>query len=230
MPDNYLSRLRTNLESINNAIKSACQQANRNTNDICLVAVSKGQGFDKIKAAYDLGLRDFGENYAQEFIFKKKEADKAGLSDIKWHFIGGIQSNKIKLIAQANVVHSIGSIDHAKTLNKAVMSALPIFLQVNLGATTERQGFLPRELAAAQQALGGCENLKLLGLMSILPLSPQKDSVYWFNEMAQLRDNVSPVLKLSMGMSQDFSQAIIAGSNYIRIGEKLFGPRGDKLA
>ncbi len=230
MPADYLSMLKKNLALIEEEIECASKKAQRSSDEICLVAVSKGQSFEKIKAAYALGLRNFGESYAQEFIAKKKEALKQGLTDIKWHFIGGIQSNKIKLIAEADFVHSIGRIDHVQALNNAAVHKIKFFLQLNLGQSSHRQGFLAEELAAAKERSEAFKNLELLGLMAILPLEPKKDPSFWFQNMVKIRNELGPGLKLSMGMSQDFSQAIIAGSHYIRVGEKLFGPRGDKPA
>lgn len=229
MLDDSLRIINDNLSSLNKEIEACCKAVHRERDEVHLIAVSKGQKFDKITAAYSLGLRHFGESYAQELLIKQKHAQEAGLRDIKWHFIGAIQTNKIKIIASADYVHSVGSIVHAQALSKAASHEIKVFLQVNMGGALTRQGFREDEIHHAWESIEKLENLRLVGLMTILPLTPAMPHHYWFAKMNQLREQIQKPIHLSMGMSGDFAEAIMAGADFIRIGEKLFGKRGDAV-
>ncbi len=228
MPNEWSKKLGFNLEHIKSEITKSCLASHRHEEDVQLVAVSKGQDFSKIKIAYDLGLRHFGESYAKELAAKLLLAKDMGLHDIKWHFIGAIQTNKIKIIAAADFVHSVGSIAHAQALSHAASKSIEVFLQVNLSESSGRQGFSDNEVVKAAGEIETLAHLHLLGLMTILPLSPSMPNHYWFSRMAHLRAQINPQLKLSMGMSGDFYDAIVAGTNFIRLGESLFGPRSSQ--
>lgn len=187
------------------------------------LAVSKGQPLEKIKALYAKGQRDFGENYAEEFI-TKKEALKTDCPDIRWHFIGQIQSNKIKLIAQADYIHSLASLKHAGLLAEQTShSQLPVFIQINLSGEPHRGGILPSELPEFVKALSSIPRLKLIGLMTVLPIHTNHPPSYWFAQMQALKHPDYP--ELSMGMSDDYQEAIKYGATWIRLGSALFGIR-----
>lgn len=219
-----LHEIRERLFRLEDEIDKALQKARRPRQEISLVAVSKGHDFSKIMAAFSLGLKDFGENYAQEFLAKFKQNHEP----IRWHFIGGIQSNKIDIIKHADVVHSISSWRHAELLDGASLKPIEVFLQVNLG-DKDRQGFSPSEVLEKLAKPWPFLNLKFMGLMTILPLKPVESKSYWFSQMARLKEKVQLLgisqVKLSMGMSDDFAEAIMHGANYIRIGTKIFGER-----
>ncbi|MCA9508766.1 MAG: YggS family pyridoxal phosphate-dependent enzyme [Myxococcales bacterium] len=225
MQEIYTTTLKSNLNALENEIKESCLKAQRSSDSVKLIAVSKGQDFQKIVAAYNLGLRDFGESYAQEFVLKREQAQKAGMNDIKWHFIGAIQTNKIKLISKAHFVHSIDSISHAQSLSKVAPHNIGVFLQINLSGDQGRHGFSEEEIIQEWPLVKQMDNLNFLGIMTILPLIPTKPHHYWFSKMQHLKRQIGNNIKLSMGMSTDFSQAIIAGADFIRIGERLFGKR-----
>jgi len=219
-----LLHLGYNLSQINKIIEQSCAVIHKNPQDIKLIAVSKNQPFELIKQAYDLGIRDFGESYAQELKNKINLAEQAGLA-IRWHFIGAIQTNKIKDIARAEFIHSISNIRHAEVLDKIAEHEVKIFLQIKLIDDQSRSGFLVSDMSDALLVIKKLNKLKIIGLMAILPLDTQKKPEQWFAYMRELRDNLDPELKLSMGMSSDFKEAILAGADYIRIGSLLFGPR-----
>lgn len=188
-----------------------------------ILAVSKGQSLEKIKALYAEGQRDFGENYAEE-LAQKQEALKTDCPDIKWHFIGQIQSNKIKLIAQSNYIHSLSSLKHAKLLaEQTPHEILPVFIQVNLSDEAHRGGVLISELPNLVKSIQALPKLKLMGLMAILPINTDKPASYWFAKMQALQHPDYP--ELSMGMSADYEEAITYGATWIRLGTALFGPR-----
>ena len=217
--------LAARLKIIRKKIEESCQAINKPPEDIKLVAVSKGQDFKQIKEAYELGIRDFGESYAQEFKSKRDQATLENLSDIRWHFLGALQSNKIKIISQATYIHSVDSMRHAQNISLIAQEEKYIFLQVKLDQTLGRLGFLSHEIHEALKACSSLPHIKIIGLMTIVPLSPPPHGNSWFLFMQKLREELCPDLKLSMGMSQDFEQAILYGADYIRIGSELFGPR-----
>jgi pyridoxal phosphate enzyme (YggS family) len=212
-------------EALKKVIAESCHAASRSVDDIQLIAVSKGQPLRAIYDAYRLGMRDFGENYAQELKSKIKES-KDDMPDIRWHFLGAIQSNKIKIISQSYAIHSVSNIHHAEIINNCAAHKVRIFLQVNLDNAPTRHGFHKDELLHALKIVESFKHISIKGLMCIAPLkSPYKPS-YWFGLLNKLREDMRrPDLLLSMGMSDDFREAIIQGSNIIRIGTLLFGSR-----
>lgn len=212
-------------------IEEACLKAHRDRSDVKLVAVSKGQDVQVIRQAYELGIRDFGENYVQELMAKIDFFHGLGMNDIRWHFLGALQSNKIKLIAsKVRYIHSLSSLKHAQYLHESLTRPLSVFLQVNLESNLRRQGFEQDELLSALPKLFPLRHLAIEGLMTVLPLDPAFSHEYWFSKMAHLKDEILAqgmlkTVKLSMGMSDDFVDAIHYGSNYLRIGSGIFGPR-----
>lgn len=220
------SELENRLISVRKDIDLCCKNNQRSPSEVKLIAVSKGHDFSLIKAAYDLGQRDFGESYAQEMSEKIKLAQTNGLKDIRWHFIGCIQSNKLKLISKADLVHSIASVNHANKLNSLLDKTMPVFLQINLDNDISRNGFKKTELVESLKQLTKFSMLEIKGLMVVLPLS--KNANYWFNEVLLIKEEFTPILEhclLSMGMSADFKEAIACGANYLRIGSNIFGHR-----
>lgn len=183
-----------------------------------LLAVSKGQPISMIQALYDLGQRDFGENYAEEFKLKQ-DTLRLCCPQIRWHFIGQIQSNKIKIISQAHYIHSLSSLKHAKLLvEHTPHDRLLVFIQVNLSQEKHRGGVFPKEISNLAEAILELPKLKLLGLMAILPLQGERKN--WFAQMQALQNPNYP--ELSMGMSDDYPEAIQYGATWIRLGSALF--------
>lgn len=219
------SLLASRLNALKDDIVRACDKAKRDPQSVKLVAVSKGQPFDSIIEAYELGIRDFGESYVQEFSPKQILAANLKLLDIRWHFLGALQGNKIKAIAHADVIQSVDSLHHAELLNQALIKNCDVFLQVNLSGSLGRRGFRPQELKKAYDACVLLPRLNIKGLMTILPLNSGHENSYWFTFMAKLREDLGSNLKLSMGMSGDFQEAIVHGADIIRIGTSLFGER-----
>ena len=223
-------RLKENLWAVNQEIKDACDRANRSVEDVRLIAVSKGQDYALIKEAYGLYQRDFGESYAQELSQKISRARRDGLSDICWHFIGAIQTNKLKWILEADVIHSISSLRHAALIDGRLRKPLQVFCEVNLDKDPGRQGFFKEEVVAAIEQISSLERIRLAGLMTILPRQIDASPDHWFGVMRDLREQIisqglMDKVSLSMGMSDDFVQAIEHGANFIRVGTKIFGPR-----
>ena len=219
-------------ESIADRITSLSQQLPTSTK---LIAVSKTHSTDKIRAAYDVGIRDFAENRLQEALSKQQEL--ADLTDIRWHFIGHLQKNKAKkAIAHFDWIHTIDSIALAQKLNTYAESLgrSPKFcLQVKPLPDPNKFGWDIEQLFQELSKLAQCKHLKIQGLMTILPLGLNpSETLAAFQSVKNLKDklNQHPAVPfelqdLSMGMSGDYHQAIKAGSTMIRVGSAIFGQR-----
>ena len=198
---------------------------------VTLLAVSKAQSADAVRAVYAVGQRDFGESYLQEASSKL-----AALSDcaITWHFIGALQSNKTRQIAQHFAwVHSVDRLKIAVRLNEQRPEDLPplnICLQVNIGAEQQKAGIAPPDLHLLAAQLRPLSRLRLRGLMALPPASDDVGAQRgYFRQLKlafeQLRNEGHPLDTLSMGMSTDLESAIAEGATLVRIGTALFGER-----
>jgi pyridoxal phosphate enzyme (YggS family) len=209
------------------AIKSACD-----SKGVTLVAVSKIQSNESIMQLYELGHRDFGENYVQELIAKHEALPK----DIRWHFIGHLQSNKVKMIAPfVHLIHGVDSLKLLTEINKQaakINRTIDCLLQVHIAKEKTKFGFDAAEIKDVFVSLANVENAQVKGLMGMASFSDDMNVVR--NEFKQLKtiydsclfDNSS---YLSMGMSADYAIAIEEGSNMVRVGSLLFGARPAKL-
>ena len=192
-----------------------------------LIAVSKGQGVEKIKLLYDKGHRDFGENFLQEL----KEKKGALPEDINWHFLGNIQSNKIKdIVACSNSIHSIGRMKILdKILKLETKKNIEVLLQLKLGKEDTKAGFSETEIYEIMESRR-FKNIVLKGLMVIGEGKIKKETLKKqflqandvFKKMQLANKDVE---YLSMGMSSDYPLALATGSNMIRIGTSIFGAR-----
>lgn len=210
-------------------IEAAARRAGRDPADVTLVAVSKEFGPDRIRELYDLGHRDFGENRAQE-LGPKVDALPA---DIRWHFVGPLQTNKVRHVRPAVVMlHSMDRMHLAQAWMKGPGMAPPALLQVNIGREPQKHGVDPDEaerVSTRMIAIG----VPLVGLMAIPPPpGDPEDSRPHFVALRELRDRLAPVhpgiVELSMGMTDDFEVAVEEGATVIRVGRAIFGPRGSQ--
>jgi pyridoxal phosphate enzyme (YggS family) len=203
---------------------------------VTLIAVSKKQPLHKIIELYRLGHRDFGENYVQELIEKNDLMTKAGMPDIQWHLIGPLQKNKINSLLKAPfhhpfILHSVDSLEFAKLLSQKIttpnsgvkIKVLPFFAQINIDHEATKSGFSEEQFESYAAQLKELQGLSLQGLMCIP--RPAPDSTRAFVRMRHLSQMTSPSLKLSMGMSEDYKEALKHGATHIRIGTYLFGER-----
>ncbi|MCS6838727.1 MAG: YggS family pyridoxal phosphate-dependent enzyme [Bdellovibrionaceae bacterium] len=197
-----------------------------------LIAVSKKQPISAILELYHAGCRDFGENYSQELIEKQFELKE--INDIRWHFIGNIQKNKLKhLVGIVEYIHSVGSIDIARIISEIAEKkglTQKILLQLNLAHESTKNGFTEDELLRFLPDIIALPNVEVVGLMTLPPLYNNHENVRpFFRQLRTLRDqlqNEYPSIKeLSMGTSQDYLIAIEEGATMIRLGTLLFGPR-----
>jgi pyridoxal phosphate enzyme (YggS family) len=191
---------------------------------VTLVAVSKTQPTGAIREAYAAGLRDFGENYAQEW--KAKADALADLADLRWHFVGSLQTNKVKLLAgRVAYVHAVDREELARELAKrSLPTGRParIFLEVNTGGEATKGGCPPADAERLAAAVKGLAGVELVGLMCIPP--PGEDPRPHFRTLRALRDRLG-LAELSMGMSGDWEAAIAEGATFVRIGTAIFGER-----
>ncbi|MAE23052.1 MAG: YggS family pyridoxal phosphate-dependent enzyme [Pseudomonas sp.] len=223
-----MSTIAENIAKVGARIREAAQASQRNFADIGLLAVSKTKPADAIREAHAVGVRDFGENYLQEAL--EKQTQLADLPLI-WHFIGPIQSNKTRPIAEHfDWVHSVDRLKIAQRLSDQRPAHLPplnICLQVNVSGEDSKSGCSPEELRALARAVVALPNLRLRGLMAIPePTDDVAAQHAAFARLRQLRDELALNLDtLSMGMSHDLEAAIAEGATWVRIGTALFGAR-----
>jgi pyridoxal phosphate enzyme (YggS family) len=231
LTQNDITPIKDNLAKINLQILNACNTAERSISQVTLLAVSKTKTSAVIEQAYLAGQREFGESYIQEAV--EKIANLQKLSNIVWHFIGPIQSNKTRLIAENFAwVHSIDRIKVAKRLNDHRSSQdtpLNVCLQVNISGEESKSGIAMEDLAQLVAFVNSCEHLTLRGLMAIPEKNASSNS---FEKMQQLfidlkKEHIG-IDTLSMGMSGDLTDAIAKGSTMVRVGSAIFGAREDK--
>ena len=203
---------------------------NEITEEVTLVAVSKTKENKEIIKAYNLGIRDFGENYVQELIKKMDTLPK----DIKWHMIGHLQTNKVKDIIKINIylIESVDSIKLAKEINKEAIKnnkKVNILVEVKISTDPNKTGCSKENLDNIINEIKQLSNINLQGLMTIGPNTEDKNKIREaFKEMKQLQNKYNLPL-LSMGMSNDYKIALEEGSNIIRIGTKIFGRRSKNM-
>ncbi|BDB25389.1 YggS family pyridoxal phosphate-dependent enzyme [Cupriavidus sp. P-10] len=223
-----------NLQAVNQRIAAAAQQAGRQPGDIALLAVSKTVSADRVRAAAEAGQLAFGENYVQEGV--EKIAVLADVRDrLQWHFIGPLQSNKTRLVAEHfDWVHAIDRLKIAERLSAqrpAGMAPLQVCLQVNISGEASKSGVAPAEVPALAQAVAALPGLRLRGLMAIPepeddPAAQRRPFAAMRALLGTLRENGLDLDTLSMGMSGDMEAAIAEGATMVRIGTAIFGARG----
>lgn len=201
-------------------------------NDITLVAVSKTKPIEDLKIAYGLGQRDFGENKVQELIDKEESLP----NDIRWHFIGNLQTNKVKyLVGKVYLIHSLSSIKLLKKIEDEFSkknTTANLLIQINIGKEESKGGIFEENLNDFILEIEKCKSIKVKGLMAIIPKGNIEENRYYFKKMKNIYDDLSKKIYknitmevLSMGMTHDFKIALEEGSNLVRIGEGIFGKR-----
>ncbi|MBJ2288930.1 YggS family pyridoxal phosphate-dependent enzyme [Pseudomonas sp. MF5691] len=223
-----MSTIADNIGLVTERIRAAAKAVQRDETSVHLLAVSKTKPAQAVREAYAAGMRDFGENYLQEALGKQADLTDLPLS---WHFIGPIQSNKTRAIAENFAwVHSVDRLKIAQRLSEQRPADLPplnICIQVNVSGEASKSGCTPADLPALAEAIQALPRLKLRGLMAIP--EPTDDRAQQDAAFAAVRDlQVSLDLgldTLSMGMSHDLESAIAQGATWVRIGTALFGAR-----
>ena len=221
-----VDEISANLEKVNEQIKLAAASANRLSEDITLVAVTKTFPVSDIEILYSLGIRDFGENRDQE------ASEKVGLlpMDVRWHFQGQIQSNKLKSITSwASYIHSVDQLRYAQMISDySAGNEKPIFMQVSLDKPPQsRSGVNPSELLELAGDISALPGIRLQGLMAVAPVNSPAEQA--FAELEDIRSDFLSTFpdakSLSIGMSGDYQIAIKYGATHIRIGSSILGIR-----
>lgn len=225
--------IQNNWENIQARVKKACDAAGRMPAEVEVIAVTKTFDAGVVRQAYDLGLRQFGENKVQELLDKKVSLP----SDSRWHMIGRLQTNKVKMIlGQTALIHSLDRTElFDKILNEAEkqkMNSVECLLQVNISGEATKAGFTPEQAGLFLDSLKSGSPVRIAGLMTMAPLTENRDEiravfkkarelfVKWKKEFPE-----NPWKHLSMGMSGDYEIAVEEGATLVRIGTALFGNR-----
>jgi pyridoxal phosphate enzyme (YggS family) len=215
--------LKDRLAVVRERIERACARAHRDPETVRLLAVTKVFGPEVVREAYEIGLREFGENYVQEM--ERKAPVLADLTDARFHLIGHLQSNKTKKAAQ--MFSSIDSIDAAKLATRLNGEAKPldVMIEVKLSDEESKSGADEAEVPSIVEVIRGCPNLTLRGLMTVPPWSEDAEVARpYFARLRELAGRHG-VPELSMGMSNDLEAAIEEGATWVRVGTALFGRR-----
>ncbi|HOQ17613.1 MAG TPA: YggS family pyridoxal phosphate-dependent enzyme [Defluviitaleaceae bacterium] len=228
-----MSDIKKNLEVIKEKIDRAAQKSGRKGTDITVIAVTKTIDVARINELISYGIQNIGENKAQELRDKYPQIDPS----VNWHFIGHLQSNKIKyIIDKVKLIHSVDSEKLAYNINEAAKKhdkVMDILLQVNVAEDENKFGLSYKEVEPLLYKLKDLKNIRVRGLMTIVPYDEEaENNRLYFRRMKQLAvdidnqniDNISMEF-LSMGMTNDFEIAIEEGSNMVRIGTGIFGAR-----
>ena len=213
-------------EEVVSRVAAAAQRSDRAVDEVTIVAVSKTKTPEEIQTVYDLGHRDFGENRAQELAAKAPHLP----DDIRWHFVGSLQSNKVRLVrGLTHMLHSMDRRSLARAWLKGPGAPAPVLLEVNIAQEPQKAGIAPediRENITGMASLG----VDMQGLMAIPPIPDRPEqSRPFFRQLRELKESLLPdwpmVNELSMGMTDDFEVAIEEGASIIRVGRAIFGPR-----
>ncbi len=223
--------MKDRLERVLKRIESAARKVGRDPKEITLVAVSKTFPASAVREGFSLGLRNFGENRAQEL---REKAQHLQDLDITWHFIGRIQTNKVKyFLPIVEYVHSVWREEELQEIEKRaskIKKTLKVFIEMNISGEESKAGIRENEIRIFLEKALQYEHIEVVGLMTMAPLVGNPEDVRWvFRRLREIRDKLSkeyPSLKeLSMGMSNDFEVAVEEGATFVRIGTAIFGPR-----
>ncbi len=216
------------LNDIQQQIMEACRRAERNPEDVTIVAVTKSVGPERAREVIESGIRHLGENRVEGLDLKQPEIGSDGC----WHFIGSLQSRKVRdVINRIDFLHSLDRASLAKEIQKRAEHPVDCFVQVNVSGETSKSGITPEEAADFIRMLGAYDKIRVIGLMTMAPNTEDESVIRsTFRDLRELRDEVSslglphaPCTELSMGMSNDFGIAVEEGATFVRIGTAIVG-------
>ncbi|WP_320420432.1 YggS family pyridoxal phosphate-dependent enzyme [Mammaliicoccus lentus] len=222
-----MKSVKENLVDIESQIRNSTKESSFETSPQVIV-VTKYVTIDRAIEAYQAGLRNFGENRIEGFIEKKKQLP----DDAIMHFIGSLQTRKVKdVIDDIDYLHALDRLKLAKEIEKRANHKVKCFVQVNVSGEESKHGMSPEEVIPFIKEMENFEHIEIVGLMTMAPLTEDKEKLrQYFKQLRLLKDKVqslnlsyAPCTELSMGMSNDFNEAIIEGASYVRIGTKLVG-------
>jgi len=226
--------IKYNIADILKNVEASANKVGKTLDDITVIAVTKTVDYKRANEAIEAGLNNLGENRVQEFMNKYEQMDN---SNINWHIIGHLQTNKVKyIINKVKLIHSLESLSLAEEINKRSKQngvVTEVLIELNIGEEESKFGIKINELIDFIKSVENLEYIKIVGLMTVAPYAENKEDVRWvFKEMKNLYDVVSnmsfknvQMKYLSMGMTNDYDVAIEEGSNVIRIGTAIFGSR-----
>ncbi len=222
-----MKSVKENLKEIESQISNSVKESDFDTSPQVIV-VTKYVTIDRAIEAYQAGLRNFGENRIEGFLEKKKHLP----DDAIIHFIGSIQTRKVKeIINEIDYLHALDRLKLAKEIDKRANHVIKCFVQVNVSGEETKHGIAPEEVIPFIKELDAFKHIEVVGLMTMAPLTENKTELrQYFNQLRTIKDKVqsldlpyAPCTELSMGMSNDFNEAILEGASYVRIGTKLVG-------
>jgi PLP dependent protein len=229
------ANIRENIARVEDRLAAACRRSGRRREDVKLVAISKAHPPELVRAAFDVGLRDFGENRVQE-----AKAKRPALADLtaRWHLVGHVQTNKAR--AARELFHWVHSVDSLRLAEKLAQTAAPggerllVLIEVNLGKEASKAGVRAGEVSELVERISRLATLELRGLMVIPPFLTNPEAVRpYFRQLRTLAREIAArnlpnvsMQELSMGMSHDFEVAIEEGATIVRVGTAIFGARG----
>jgi len=224
-----VSAIAERYQAVRRHVADAADCAGRSPDEITIVAVTKHVGVHEIRKSLAAGMLDFGENRVQEF------EGKLGLfPEANWHFIGTLQTNKVKdVVGKAYLIHSVDSLHLLETIDRKageIGIVQPVLLQVNISGEESKHGFHPRDMREALIEAGHLAHTEVKGLMTMAPFGRAEDSRWVFRELRELRDslcemplNSVDLAELSMGMTNDYRVAVEEGATIVRVGRAIFG-------
>ena len=229
------------LDYVRRRVAEAAVASGRSSGDICLVAVSKTRPPRALRSAFNYGQLDFAENYVQEWAEKFEEM--GDLDGVRWHFVGGLQSNKVReIVNRVSLIHSVDRVKLIDEIAGRAEAPQPILIQVNIAGEPQKSGCLPEEALLLVRHALSTGLTPVLGLMAVPPDAEDPEDVRpWFRRVRELRDEIREALaeefpeemasfkELSMGMSHDLTQAIEEGATIVRVGTAIFGARPSKV-
>ncbi len=225
--------IQSNIEQIRSRIAAACVRSNRDPAEVRLVAVSKTKPASMINEASAAGQRIFGESYVQDFLDKIEQVT----APVEWHFIGGLQSNKVKYLrGKVAMIHSLDRLSLAEEINRQwakLNQTIEVLLQVNIGAEETKAGTTESALFELARQVAELPHLRICGLMALPPWLEDPEEVRpYFRHLRQLSEQLRELQipgiemrELSMGMSHDFEVAVEEGATLVRVGTAIFGER-----
>ena len=225
--------LKENFQSVEARIQAACDRAGRSRKEVTLIAVSKTKPVEMLQTIYDAGSRDFGENKVQEMCDKIEQLP----TDIRWHMIGHLQTNKVKyIVGRVSLIHSVDSLHLAQEIEKQAAKLdviVPILIEVNIAEEESKFGIHKEETISLVREVAALPHIRIQGLMTIAPyVENPEDNRACFRGIKQLsvdiaRENIDNVSMdcLSMGMTGDYEVAIEEGATMVRVGTGIFGER-----
>jgi pyridoxal phosphate enzyme (YggS family) len=221
------------MQKIEEEIQAACDRSNRKRQDVTIIAVTKQVSVDRAKEVIDHGITNLGENRPEGLLLKQEKLQSETLN---WHFIGNVQSRKVKdIIDQVDFLHSLDRFSIVKEIQKRAASTVDCFVQVNVSGEDTKSGIKPEELEDFVLQLADYDKIRVVGLMTMAPLTKDEEWIRTiFRSLRSLRDQLierkldhAPCTLLSMGMSNDYTIAIEEGATHVRIGTALVGTESE---